>query len=537
MSKATRRVPANKASVGSRSFRRRLKSQRAHAARRPTVRKRAPSARRGLAIGAQAAFKRVPTAAWVCALIAFLNGAAWSIITPPFQGRDEPSHFAYVQLLAETGTLPHDIAHESGLISPEEGLVLNGLNQAGVAFSPQTPAISSMSEQRTLMRYVNAGLSREGPGEAGVATSEPPLYYALETVPYAIGAENTLTQLELMRLLSALLGALTVLLSFFFLREALPGAPWAATVGAVCIAVQPLFGFMSGTLNPDTMLYTVSAALFLCLARGFRRGLTRRLAIAIGLLIAIGFMTKLNFVGVAFGVFSGAVLLGVREARRRGREGLVSPAIIFGIGCSPVALYALVNVLSNHPTFGFTSGATSLFTGGSTLHEISYVWDFYAPRLPGMTHYFEGVSTYRDVWFDDLVGLYGWVDTRFPAWVNNVALVPVGVIVLLCGRALIVQRDRLRARLPELVTYATICLGVLVMVGLASYSADIVDHSTAYSDPRYLLPMLPLLGAVLTLAVRGAGRRWAPATAAVIVVLFLAHDIFSQLQVIARYYG
>jgi hypothetical protein len=52
-----------------------------------------------------------------------------------------------------------------------------------------------------------------------------------------------------------------------------------------------------------------------------------------------------------------------------------------------------------------------------------------------------------------------------------------------------------------------------------------------------MLPMLALLGAVLALAARGAGRRWGPVVGALIVVLFLSHDIFSLLQVTARYYG
>jgi hypothetical protein len=41
----------------------------------------------------------------------------------------------------------------------------------------------------------------------------------------------------------------------------------------------------------------------------------------------------------------------------------------------------------------------------------------------------------------------------------------------------------------------------------------------------------------VALAARGAGRRWGPAVGAAIIILMLAHDLFSQLQVIARYYG
>jgi 4-amino-4-deoxy-L-arabinose transferase-like glycosyltransferase len=479
---------------------------------------------------------RVPAAAWACALIAFLNASAWSLITPPFQGKDEVDHFAYVERLAETGTLPKG-GNEREPYSPQESLLLRGLHYYEVRFSPSTHAISSAAEQRTLTDDVDAGLSRKGPEGAGVATSEPPLYYALQVIPYALGGGNTLVQLQLMRLLGALFGALTALLVFLFLREVLPGVPWAGTVGGLCVALQPLLGFMSGSVNPDSLLYTVAAGVFLCLARAFRRGFTRRLAVVLGLLVAAGFLTKLNFLGLAFGVFAGLVVLCLREVRSRGWEALWLFAIAGGIGVAPVALYVLRNVFSGHPALGAASGVGGVLAAKSLFNEISYVWEIYLPRLPGMVHYFRGLATYKDIWFDRSVGLYGWMDTMFPTWVDNVALVPAGALALLCGRELFVRREALRARQAELCVYTAMTVGVLVLIGLSSYHTDVVEHELAFGEPRYLLPMIPLLGAVIVLAVRGAGRRWAPAAGAAIVLLFLGHDLFSQLQVIARYYG
>jgi hypothetical protein len=478
----------------------------------------------------------VPAAAWVCALIAFLNASAWSLIVPPFQGRDEADHFAYVEQLVEDGTLPSN-GEENGTYSPQEKLVLQGLHYGEVVRAPQRPAISSVAEQRTLAKDVKAGASLQGSGEAGSATSEPPLYYALQTIPYVVARGNILAQLQLMRLDGALFGAVTALLSFLFLRELLPSAPWAATIGALCVALQPLFAFVSGSLNPDSMLFAVAAAVVLCLARAFRRGLTRRLSIVLGILIAVGFLTKLNFIGFVAGVFVGLAVLAVRGARTEGRRALRFPALAAGIGIVPVMLYALRNILTSRPTFGILSGGAGLASTNSLFHEVSYIWQVYLPRLPGMTHYFNGLATYKDIWFDRSVGLYGWIDTMFPGWVDNVALVPAGVVALLCVRELSLRRAALRARLPELGVYAAITLGVLIMIGASSYLSDVVQHQHAFGEPRYLLPLLPLLGATIALAVRGAGRRWAPVTGAALVILFLGHDIFSQLQVIARYYG
>jgi hypothetical protein len=491
--------------------------------------------RRVRSISAKTLFARLPVVAWTCVVVAVLNAAAWSLITPPFQGRDEQDHFAYVQQLAETHTLPHST--QSRRRSEEEELVLAALDHSRVRLKPQIPAISSVGQQRVLNQALEAEASRTGSGSAGVATSEPPLFYALETIPYAIGQGNILVQLQLMRLLGALMAGITTLLTFLFLRELLSGTPQAVAAGTLCVALQPLFGFMSGTLNPDTMLYAIAAALFLCLARGFRRGLTRPLAIAMGLLIAVGFATKLNFVGLAFGVFAGLVVLSIRQMRSNRREASLSLAIAAVIGCAPLVLYVLANLLSGHATLGLVSADISIFLKRSIFDQVSYVWELYLPRLPGMTHYFEGISTTWNIWFERSVGLYGWIDTMFPVWVSRIALLPASVVTLLCARALILQRTVLRSRLPEIAVYALMTVGVLVMVGIASYNSDVLEHIEAYGDPRYLLPMLPLLGAVLVLAIRGAGRRFGASTAVVLVFVFLTHDIFSQLQVVARYYG
>jgi hypothetical protein len=47
-----------------------------------------------------------------CAVVASINAASWSFITPPFHVPDEPSHFAYVKQLAYTDTLPTSSSEE-----------------------------------------------------------------------------------------------------------------------------------------------------------------------------------------------------------------------------------------------------------------------------------------------------------------------------------------------------------------------------------------------------------------------------------------
>ena len=369
--------------------------------------------------------------------------------------------------------------------------------------------------------------------------ADPPLYPLLEMVPYGLASGGSLLdQLELMRLQSALLAGLTALFVFLFVRETLPAVRWAWTAGGLGVALMPLLGFMSGSVNPDSMLFAVSAAIFYCIARAFRRGLTRRGAVAIGSLTAVGVLTKLNFIGLAPGVILALIVLTVRATPTYGRRvACISLGLALAIAASPACLYLLINLLSGHPGLGIVSTTLNLGKAqGSIFGKISYVWQLYLPRLPGMTSAFPGLSTTRHLWFDRSVGMYGWLDTTFPTWVDTVALVPAGAVGLLCVRALVVARSAVRQCFLELIVYAVMSFGLLVLIGLTGYF-NAASEGVNFAEPRYLLPLLPLLAVVFALAARGAGRRWGPAVGAAIVVLLLAHDVFSQLLVIGRYYG
>jgi 4-amino-4-deoxy-L-arabinose transferase-like glycosyltransferase len=456
----------------------------------------------------------------------------WSILTPPFQVTDEPTHFAYAQQLAENVKLP---TSSESTFSPEEEAVLRDTRQYEVRQSPETHTISTAGEQQHLQNDLNQHLSRHGEGGVGGAYADPPLYYLLETIPYGLASSGTLLdQLESMRLLSALMAGITALFVFLFLRETLPAERWAWTVGALSVALTPLLGFISGAVNPDSMLTAVSAAIFYGLARAFHRGLTRPLAIVIGAMIAVGFLTKTNFLGLVPGILLGMIVLTVRASRNYGRTAYGSLGIALAIALAPVWIYVLINLLSGHAGLGVVSSVLKLKGAhGSIFSKISYAWQLYLPRLPGMTNYFPGLSTTRELWFNRGVGFYGWLDTTFPAWVNNLALVPAGILALLCVRALAISRVALRQRFAEISVYTVMGLGLLTLIGVSSY---IDSYEGLFADPRYLLPLLPLLGAGLVLAARGAGRRWGPAVGTLIILLFLAHNIFSQLLVAGRYY-
>jgi 4-amino-4-deoxy-L-arabinose transferase-like glycosyltransferase len=482
----------------------------------------------------RAGIARVPRAARVCMLVAVLNAVAWSLVTPPFHVVDEPWHYEYVEYMAEHWRPP---APTPPRLSPSVQAVTEDLDLGRVIGEPANGSVWSAAERRRLTDDLAHVRSRDGNGGSYADVPEPPLYYALEAIPFSLAkGASVLDRLALMRLLSALLAGVTVLGVFLFLREALPAHPWTWTVGALGVALLPLFALMAGGLNPDDLLYATAAWLFLLFARSFRRGFTPRRAAAIGALLAIGLLTKMNFVGLLPGALLGLVVLGVREEGAPRPRAPRLPLLALAVAAVPAVAIALLNVAAwDRPAFGL--GAYSTSSVHPTLSQgFAYVWELYLPPLPGMTHVTATTFSTRDVWFDGFVGRFGWLDTRFAGWVYDAAAIPALAVLALCARALVRGRRALRARLAELAVYAALAAGMLALVAAASYNL-FLQHGGGAAEARYLLPLLPLYGALLVLAARGAGRRWAPVAGTAIVMLAIAHNAFGLLLEISRFYA
>jgi 4-amino-4-deoxy-L-arabinose transferase-like glycosyltransferase len=484
---------------------------------------------------------RVPRAARVCFLIAFVNATLWALLIPPYQVPDEIVHVAYTQYFAETGKLP---SHDAGsAYSSEETSELGALSFFNVIGNRADKPPWSTVEQ-TAVDHASRGQRRDDGGHYSVASNNPPLFYMVEAVAYhAAPGASLLTRLYLMRIACALMAAATVLLTFMFLRELMPGWPLAWTVGALAVAFQPMFGFESGGVNPDNLLYACSAALFFALARAFRRGLTVRRGVAIGAALGAGIVTKGTM--VAFVPAVGVALLWLlwRAAPER-RAALRGAATSVAVGAAPVALYVFLNaVVWGRPLLADAAGV-SVPSGGAPgvrpvilREELSYIWQLFLPRVPSMTDTFRGQLPLWDTWFTGFNGRFGWLDYAFPPsfykWIWWTVYFP---LLALAGAGLWRLRRALRSRLVEFGVYALVVLGLVVVIGRPSYTSWLAGGFPFY-QPRYILPLLPLYAAIIALSLRGAGRRWAPALGALVVMLALTHTLAAELLTLTRYYG
>jgi 4-amino-4-deoxy-L-arabinose transferase-like glycosyltransferase len=496
----------------------------------------------GAARATRAKLANVPTGSYLCALVALLNALTWSLIVPLFQVPDEQAHVAYGQYVAETGRPPARGSRGQG-VSEQERHLLTAIGWKQVVHRPWDRPLDSHRAHRRLERAVDAPAHtvRRGPG-GGTVINYSPLYYAATAVAYRLSpATDLFDRVHAMRVVSALLAAATVFFSFLFLRELLPGTPWAWPVGALAVAFQPLFGFIGGGVNNDNLIIAAATGTLYALALCFRHGLTPRRGLLLGAFVAVGLLGKPSMIGLLPGVALGVAVLIYRaspEARRRALLGA-------GAACAAAAIPLLVYIVLNSAVWDrglFFAGPGVEKPGhpaqaapANLADRLGYIWQFYLPRLPSMSVDFHGYPL-RDIWFDGFIGRFGWLDYGFADWAYDLALGVFAVLLVLAGRELYECRRAIRGRLGELVSYAAIAVGLVVLLNWIGYGFQL-GKAEGFEQARYLLPLLGLYGAVIALAARGAGRRYGPAIGVLIVSLAIVHSLVAMLVTMTRYYG
>lgn len=485
---------------------------------------------------AEARTGRVPRVAFVCAAVAMGNAVVWAVVTPSFQVPDEPIHVGYAQWLAETGRLPRtDVAKlKESVFAPDYQAVLEAM-----PFSMEGKPSWSEQQERDLRRQLDGDLSRRAETGAWTAAIYPPLYYAFQAVPARLGSPlSPLDRLFLLRLGSALLAGFTVLFVFQFLRELLPATPWAWTVGALAVAFQPVFGFIGGGVNNDNLLFTVSALLLALLARAFRRGLSPRLGVAVGATLAAGVLTKPAMYGLLPGAALGLLLLAWRGLRREDRQPLRGAALAGMVFLAATVTWYVVDatVFGRVPADA-TEGLSTGSRPTSLLSQLSYLWQFYLPKLPFMGEKFPGYPRYPvwDVLIQGFIGRFGYFQYGFP-----MSAYRLGFWVLLAVAALavlaVLRTGGLRRRAAEVSCYFAMAVGLVVLMGVVGYRY-VLSTGANFEQIRYFFPLLGLYGAVVALAARSAGARWGRPLGALLVVLAMGHSLLSMMVTVARYYA
>jgi hypothetical protein len=479
-------------------------------------------------------------AAWLFVLAA-LNFACWALVTPPFQAPDEDDHFAYTQSLVERGQAPsRDPAAPLRRWSSAETLALEAVSlfTDNRAADSRPPWLSAQERSYTArVRRVHPSASDGGGNET--AATHGSIYYAALAPAYVAAGSSPFAQLTLMRLTSALVGALTVLFTFLLARELIPGRPWLAVLAALLVAYQPMYGFISGVVNNDVGVNAAAAALELLLLRILRRGIT----VSSGALTGAVLLALPSIKGTGLSLYPvAALVLAAVLWRRHGRAELA--------GWVALALSAvLVGELAAHLLGGLRPVSSGVATSAiktnadavtKALHDVpgffSYLWEVFLPRLPFMAPHFpaSGYPAY------EIFVVHGWAafglyTFSFPHWVYITILVAMLCAIPIAAYAARCEWAWVRRHWLELVVLVAMPVTVIVGFEAAYYTPG--RRQVIGEVGRYVFPAIGPLAVLVVGALHAFGRRRMIAVGAGLLVAMIALSYASQLLTLTSFYA
>ncbi len=356
-----------------------------------------------------------PRAALLVLLIVYCGlGLVYWLATPIYEGPDEPMHYAYVRHLVETGHLPPVV----------------GYGADGARASEGHPAHQETS-QPPLYYAVAAGLTFWAPDQgdyADLLARNPHFSYpAPPTVPdnkntwLHTPAEDfpwrgTVLAVRLTRLVSLLFGALGVVATWGLGRELWPTSTWLPLLAAGVAAGTPQFVFASGLVSNDAAAMALSACVLWCAAATARRGVSARLAMALGVLLGLAGLSKLSVLGLI--PLVGLLMLATaRRDRLSWRATLVVLGLTFGVAALVGGWWYARNWLAYGDPFNTEVHRTSPWAWDEPVS----VWAALA-QMGGVERSFWGVFGAGNVGFPDwiytalravcVLAVLGWVVRR-----------------------------------------------------------------------------------------------------------------------------
>jgi len=470
-------------------------------------------------------------------------GCAWALVTPPWQAPDEVAHTAYVQSLAERGSLP---AAEGPLMSTEQlaaGQVANTFQVAGVLLTD--PEWSPRAAARYAARD---DLRRDDGGGANPARVNPPLYYLYETVPYHLAGDGSSiwSRMLAMRLASVLWLLVTVAGAWLLAGQLFHRDRRLQLLAAGFTGLLPMMTFISSSVNPDAMMIALWT-LALWLGTATLREQSWRTGLALGLVVGLALVTK----STSYALLPAALLVlvvaawrtHVRRSSVAAAGGMLAALAVFAI---PVIAWLALAPDGGQAATAQLSGTTTAAAAAGTnnLREfLSYVWQFYLPALPFQVDYealhpdfqvqADGLPLYA-TWIRTGWAAFGYLEIQFPNPVYWGLAAASAAIVLGFLASL---RGRLR-RL-DWATAAFFALLTALLLGGVHWTEyhTIENGGKGFSQGRYLLPLAALGGIVVAQATRIVPARGRVAMQASILGALVVLQLFALALVMARYFA
>lgn len=411
--------------------------------------------------------RRVPR--WLIAVLAAYVALAvvYSAVTPIFEPPDEVYHFPLIDHLARTGRLPVQDPDDVGPWE-QEG------SQPPLYYLLSAPLVlpvdrSDLDERLARNPHAKIGIGAATDNHASVLHD-----WDAEAFPW----RGTALAVHVVRLFSVALGAGTIAAIYAIARLALPDRPALHVTATLLAAFNPMFLFISSSVNNDNLVNLLSAITLALLLHIWRAGLSTRRVATLAALLALASLAKLS--GLALYPVAALTVLGVLLRERRPWSEWARILLIVVAAWAVIAgwWYARNVALYGDPT------------GLNRMIEIIGPRD-HTPTWAELAGEFEGLR--RSTW-----GVFGTLNLSAPDalfWYGDMLSLIALAGLVIAGIRTHSQRSDWRA-LGLLALHA-----LIVFVALVSWT-----RRTPATQGRLLFPAF---GGMVTLAALGLGS-WLP---------------------------
>jgi 4-amino-4-deoxy-L-arabinose transferase-like glycosyltransferase len=401
------------------------------------------------------------------AIVTLLLSVIYGVVTPLWEGSDEPIHFDFVKHVADQRRLPslHD-----------EGAVLGQTLQPPLYYVIGATAILGIdTSDIDSVREMN-------PYFIGLRIGEAP-NYAIHSDGERFPWQGTALAVHLVRALSALWGAVTVLATFQIGRELWPKAPGPGLGAAAIVGLTPGFIRIHSYVTNDSLAVALIAWTIWATLRMVKEEVTIVRAAVVGVLLGLSLLTKQT---ALFVVPVLALALAKAAYERRSWQ----PVWIGLIGISlPVLLLTGWWYARNIRLYGDPWGSTIYFRHAAF------------EGFPPLTLQWIGqqlVNLHQRYW-----GRFGWGTIPMHA---GIYWIPLVAIIIALGVWVVTLFTRWRRE--ELLRTGEPPMAVWLLLFIVANGVWFLTFASRMGpvglQPRYLYPSFPGLAALL------AGGLWLP---------------------------
>ena len=235
-------------------------------------------------------------------LLVYVGIGLWyGVAAPSFENSDELRHMGYVVHLVREERLPVQNPGEQTLYEQEgsqpplyyllAAILVSGLD------------LSDFEQVTELNPYARIGL--------------PSAIDNLNMVMHPPNQDRwggSLLALQIVRALSLIMGAGTVLSTFMLTRLLLPQRPGLALAAAATNAFTPMFIFISASANNDNLITLACSLTLVTLAHTGVRGVTRGRLLALGCLCGVALLTKLSGIALLALILLSLLVMAANQA-------------------------------------------------------------------------------------------------------------------------------------------------------------------------------------------------------------------------------